>query len=100
MSSNEQPASISVKIKVFALMPESLPRRLDTANARRRSGSDDDADQGLPVSKLSALLGHADAATTAIYVRREAHHAAKDPRARLSGNKMATPPDEPNSLPN
>jgi integrase len=43
------------------------------------------ADQGLPVSKLQALLGHADAATTAIYIRAESQHAAMDPRALLGG---------------
>jgi hypothetical protein len=40
-------------------------------------------DQGLPISKLQALLGHADAATTSIYIRPEAQHAALDPRAVL-----------------
>ncbi|HEY1815551.1 MAG TPA: site-specific integrase [Kofleriaceae bacterium] len=41
------------------------------------------ADAGLPVSKLSALLGHADVKTTAIYIRPESSHAALDPRAML-----------------
>lgn len=43
------------------------------------------ADQGLPVGKLASLLGHADIATTAIYIRPESAHAASDPRARLGG---------------
>jgi integrase len=37
------------------------------------------ADAGLPITKLSALLGHADAATTAIYIRPESSRAAVDP---------------------
>ena len=41
------------------------------------------ADQGLPVTRLSALLGHADIATTARYIRPESTHAAMDPRARI-----------------
>ena len=43
------------------------------------------ADAGLPITKLSALLGHADAATTAIYIRPESSRAAVDPRAILGG---------------
>lgn len=48
------------------------------------------ADQGLPVSKLAALLGHADIATTGIYVRSTAAVAALDPRALLGGSVVAT----------
>lgn len=44
------------------------------------------ADAGLPIGKLQALLGHADAATTAIYIRPESQHAATDPRARIGGH--------------
>jgi integrase len=43
------------------------------------------ADAGLPITKLSALLGHADAATTAIYIRPESSRAAVDPHAILGG---------------
>jgi hypothetical protein len=39
--------------------------------------------------KLSALLGHADAATTAIYIRPESSRAAVDPRAILGGTVSA-----------
>lgn len=42
------------------------------------------ADAGLPLGKLQALLGHADASTTSIYIRPESANAALDPRARLS----------------
>jgi integrase len=45
-------------------------------------------DQGLPISKLQALMGHADAATTSIYIRPEAQHAATDPRAILGGTAL------------
>jgi integrase len=55
---------------------------------------------GLPVGKLQVLLGHADAATTAIYIRPEATHAASDPRARLSGHEMATLEIDSDSSPN
>lgn len=58
------------------------------------------ADQGLPISKLSALLGHADARTTAIYIRPESERAALDPRAVLGGTVSATPPANQDSLPN
>lgn len=44
------------------------------------------ADQGLPVTRLSALMGHADVATTAIYIRPESSHAVTDPRARIGGH--------------
>jgi integrase len=47
------------------------------------------ADAGLPITKLSALLGHADAATTAIYIRPESSRAAVDPRAILGGTVSA-----------
>lgn len=50
--------------------------------------------QGLPLSSLQALLGHADAQTTSIYINAEATTAALDPRARLSGNVVATSPSE------
>lgn len=43
------------------------------------------ADAGLPIGKLSALLGHSDIATTAIYIRPESAAAATDPRAILGG---------------
>ncbi|HEX2687281.1 MAG TPA: tyrosine-type recombinase/integrase [Kofleriaceae bacterium] len=49
------------------------------------------ADAGLPIGKLSALLGHADAATTAIYIRPESSRAAADPRAILGGTEPAPP---------
>ena len=52
------------------------------------------ADQGLPVTRLSALLGHADVATTAIYIRPESSHAVTDPRARIGGH--ATSPQDLN----
>jgi hypothetical protein len=42
-------------------------------------------DAALPLGKLSALLGHSDVATTAIYIRPESAHAAADPRAILGG---------------
>lgn len=48
------------------------------------------ADQGLPVSALSALLGHSHASTTAIYIRPESQRAALDPRAVLGGHVLAT----------
>jgi len=47
------------------------------------------ADAGLPITKLSALLGHADAATTAIYIRPESSRAAVDPRAIIGGTVSA-----------
>lgn len=50
------------------------------------------ADQGLPVGKLQALLGHADASTTAIYIRSESTHARLDPRARLGGRALDADP--------
>ncbi len=46
------------------------------------------ADQGLPVTRLSSLMGHADIATTAIYIRPESSHAVTDPRARIGGRPM------------
>lgn len=46
------------------------------------------ADQGLPVTRLSALLGHSDIATTARYIRPESAHAARDPRARIGGRSV------------
>lgn len=58
------------------------------------------ADQGLPVSKLAALLGHADIATTGIYVRPESADAALDPRALLGGNVVATGPATDEALVN
>ncbi len=48
------------------------------------------ADQGLPVTRLSALLGHSNVATTARYIRPESTHAAQDPRARIGGHGLAT----------
>lgn len=57
-------------------------------------------DQGLPISKLQALLGHADAATTSIYIRPEAQHAALDPRAVLGGMSQARPAARPAVEPN
>jgi len=48
------------------------------------------ADQGLPTSKLQALLGHADASTTAIYIRSESANAAADARAVLGGHVVDT----------
>lgn len=45
-------------------------------------------DQGLPLTKLQALMGHADATTTAIYLRAESEHAALDPRAILGGRRV------------
>jgi integrase len=50
------------------------------------------ADQGLPVGKLAALLGHADTKTTAICIRPEAQHAALDPRAVVGGTARARTP--------
>lgn len=41
------------------------------------------ANAGLPIAKLQALLGHADAATVSIYIRPESDSAAFDPRAVL-----------------
>jgi integrase len=41
------------------------------------------SDQGLPIGKLAALLGHADVKTTSIYINPESANAAMDPRARL-----------------
>ena len=54
------------------------------------------ADAGLPITKLSALLGHADAATTAIYIRPESSRAALDPRAILGGTVSASPAQDNN----
>ncbi len=42
------------------------------------------ADAGVPISKLRALMGHTDIATTAIYIRTESELAAQDERAHLS----------------
>jgi integrase len=47
------------------------------------------ADGGLPITKLSALLGHGDVSTTAIYIWPESAHAASDPRAILGGVVLA-----------
>ena len=41
------------------------------------------SDQGLPIGKLAALLGHADVKTTSICINPESAAAAMDPRARL-----------------
>lgn len=48
------------------------------------------ADAGLPIGKLSALLGHADAATTAIYIRPESARAAADPRGNPRWHRFGT----------
>lgn len=42
------------------------------------------ASNGLPLSQLQALMGHADLRTTSIYVNQESEVAAKNPLARLS----------------
>lgn len=42
------------------------------------------ASNGLPLSQLQALMGHADLRTTSIYVNAESELAAKNPLARLS----------------
>lgn len=47
------------------------------------------ADQGLPIGKLAALLGHADVKTTSIYIRPESDRAAMDHRAVISPGKRA-----------
>ena len=47
------------------------------------------AGQGLPMSSLQVLLGHADAATTSIYIRPESQRAMLDPRARIGGPVLA-----------
>jgi integrase len=54
-----------------------------TFHALRASYATIAAGQGLPIAKLSALLGHRDVSTTAIYVRTESASAAQDPRALL-----------------
>lgn len=43
------------------------------------------ANLGVPLALLQAALGHADIATTAIYVRPDSAHAALDPRLLLGG---------------
>lgn len=58
------------------------------------------ADAGLPIGKLQALLGHADASTTAIYIRPESAHSAADPRAILGGHVLATTPEDSKERPN
>ena len=58
------------------------------------------ADAGLPIGKLSAMLGHADASTTAIYIRPESSRAAADPRAILGGTESAPPGTIPERQPN
>ncbi len=58
------------------------------------------ADAGLPIGKLSALLGHADAATTAIYIRTESSRAASDPRAILGGTVPAPSIPDRDRVPN
>jgi integrase len=58
------------------------------------------ADAGLPITKLSALLGHADAATTAIYIRPESSRAAVDPRAILGGTVSAPSAQAADRAPN
>ncbi|MDQ3295834.1 MAG: tyrosine-type recombinase/integrase [Myxococcota bacterium] len=52
------------------------------------------ANLGVPLALLQAALGHADIATTAIYVRPESAHAALDPRLLLGGHEMATPQNQ------
>lgn len=42
------------------------------------------ADAGVPISRLRALMGHTDIATTAIYIRTESELAVQDQRTRLS----------------
>ena len=46
------------------------------------------ASHGLPLPLLQALLGHANIATTGIYVNAESTRAAMDPRARISRPDM------------
>lgn len=71
-----------------------------TFHSLRASYATITADQGLPIGRLSALLGHNDAATTAIYIRPESEHAVTDPRARISGHVQATPSPAPPPLVN
>ena len=49
------------------------------------------SNQGLPATKLAALMGHSDVRTTNIYINPESETAVQDPRARLSGHVAATP---------
>lgn len=63
-----------------------------TFHSLRASFATVTADLGLPITKLSALMGHSSAQTTAIYTRTESGHAALDPRARLGAPKE---PDAP-----
>jgi integrase len=71
-----------------------------TFHALRSSFATIVADQGLPLSKLRALLGHQDLQTTGIYLRPESGRAALDPRSHLSGHVLATPSDPNDSLAN
>jgi len=54
------------------------------------------SNQGLPATKLAALMGHADVRTTSIYINPESETAIQDPRARLSGHVADTAPKELN----
>ena len=49
------------------------------------------SNQGLPATKLAALMGHADVRTTSIYINPESSAAIQDPRSRLSCHVAATP---------